>query len=139
MNTLTRNSRFLIIVVLLSILSAGQLVYAQDAPDCTAAVPQWVKDRQQYETTYVYVPPASDLQPAARVSRIPQWVLDRQQYETTYVPPQLGEAQLFVVVSQIPQWVRDRQQYETSYTYMPPAGDFALADNRCSLVQASGS
>ena len=57
-----------------------------DSPSVGNAVriPQWVIDRQQYETTFVYVPPATET-----VSRIPQWVIDRQQYETSYiyVPP----------------------------------------------------
>ncbi len=89
MNTLTRNRRFLIIVVLLAILLSGQLVYAQDSQDCPSGVPQWVLDRQQYETTYVYAPSAGDVQLAENVARIPQWALDRQQYETAYVyvPP----------------------------------------------------
>ena len=65
MNAVNRKSRFLMIVGLLAVLSLGQLVYAQDpeAQDpegCPPAVPQWVKDRQQYETSYVYVPPAAD-------------------------------------------------------------------------------
>jgi hypothetical protein len=60
MNTVNRKSRFLMIVGLLAVLSLGQLVYAQDPQGCSPAVPQWVKDRQQYETSYVYVPPAAE-------------------------------------------------------------------------------
>ena len=91
MNTVTRSSRFLVIAGLLAVLSLGQLVYAQNPetenPEgCPPAVPQWVKDRQQYETSYVYVPCQST---AETVFPIPQWVKDRQQYETSYVyvPP----------------------------------------------------
>ncbi len=85
MNTVTRNSRIFIIVGLLIVLSLSQVVYAQDSRNCTSEVPQWVLDRQQYETTYVYMPSEGNGQPDVDVFRIPQWVLDRQQYETTYV------------------------------------------------------
>ncbi len=127
MNTVNRKSRFLMIVGLLAVLSLGQLVYAQDPEGCPPVVPQWVIDRQQYETTFAYVPPAVDSPSAANAARIPQWVIDRQQYETTfvYVPPATE------TVSHIPQWVIDRQQYETSYIYVPPAVDLSPADNRC--------
>ena len=85
MNTLARNSRLQVIVLLLVVLSMGQLVCAQDSGDSSADVPPWVRDRQQYETTYVYAPPASDMQPTEIVDPIPQWVCVRQQYETTYI------------------------------------------------------
>ena len=81
MNSLRRNRSLLIFVILLAVLSLGQLVYAQDSPYCPAVAPQWVRDRQQYETSYVYVPMTFGAQP----SSIPQWVHDRQQYETSYV------------------------------------------------------
>jgi hypothetical protein len=62
MNAVTRNSRFLIAVVLLAIRSLGQLAYAQDSQDCSTRVPQWVLDRQEYETTFVYVLPGFGFQ-----------------------------------------------------------------------------
>ena len=107
MNTISKNSRFLIVVLLL--LSASQLVFAQDS----AGTPQWMIDRQQYEPSYAPV-----AQPLVVVSQTPQWVIDRQQYEPSYAPV----AQSLIVASQTPQWVIDRQQYEP--TYVHPSGDF---------------
>jgi hypothetical protein len=100
MNTVTRNSRLLIIVVSLTVLSMGQVIYAQDSThERKGEIPQWVIDRQQYETTYIYVPAADDV------------LLDP-------------------IVPRVPQWVRDRQQYETTYIYVSPAADLRPADNR---------
>jgi hypothetical protein len=81
---LARNNRFLIIAVLLCTLALGQLAYAQDS-GCAGGIPQWVRDRQEYETTYVYVPMTSDLPYIKVTFHIPQWVIDRQQYETSFV------------------------------------------------------
>ncbi len=136
MNTVTRSSRFLVIAGLLAVLSLGQLVYAQNPEGCPPAVPQWVKDRQQYETSYVYVPPAACQSVADPVPPIPQWVKDRQQYETSYVyvPCQSTAETVFP----IPQWVKDRQQYETSYIYVPPAADFSAIYNRCGQLRTPG-
>jgi hypothetical protein len=127
MNTLTRKSRFLAIAVLLAVLSLGQLVNAQGPdPEHTkevrghTEVPQWVIDRQQYETTYVYVPSVGDMQPAGIAACVPKWVIDRQQYETTYffvVPT--SDSRPAEIAPSIPQWVIDRQQYETTYKYVP--------------------
>jgi len=65
---LARNSRLLLIVVLLSTMLLGQVAYAQDSGDCGDSVPQWVRDRQQYETSYVYVPVmANNAQPTENI------------------------------------------------------------------------
>jgi hypothetical protein len=45
-----------IIIAVLSFLVVGQM-FADESDDVQPPVPQWVIDRQQYETTYVYVPP----------------------------------------------------------------------------------
>ncbi len=134
MNTLIRRSHFLVIVLLLGGLLLGQMVYAQEPDRCTNGVPQWVLDRQQYETTYVYVPQVGDCPPTESMSHIPQWVLDRQQYETTYIyVPQVNDLLLAESVPCLPQWVVDCQQYEPNYIYIPPE------DNSASGVQKSGS
>src|SRR5690606_8423947 len=108
-------SHFLFVVILLAILWSGPVEYAQ-ADHCTAGVPPWVKDRQQYESSYVYAPAAGRMLAAETPSHIPQWVKDRQQYETSYVYVPLAGS-----VHPTPQWARDRQQYETNYVYVPPA------------------
>lgn len=76
MNTFSKHSRLLIVVLLLGLV--GQWVYAQDGTN----TPQWVIDRQQYETTFVPISQLLDIVP-----QMPQWVIDRQQYETTFVYP----------------------------------------------------
>ena len=111
-------------LVIVGILLVSQAVFAQTASD----TPQWVLDRQQYETTYVYVQPEEQLNIA---QTIPQWVLDRQQYETTYVQPKA----LLDIVQAIPQWVLDRQQYETTYEFNPLESDYNIPR----VVQAGGN
>ncbi len=105
MNTINRKISFLIIVGLLAVLSLGQLVYAQEPEESAPAVPQWVKDRQQYETNYIYVPCTSDVEV---VFPVPQWVKDRQQYETSYVyvPPAAEFSAIYNRCGQIrnPDW-----------------------------------
>jgi hypothetical protein len=131
MNAVTRKSRFLIAVVVLAILSFGPLAYAQD-DGCPTGVPQWVLDRQEYETTFVYVPRVDDLQAAERVLNIPQWALDRQQYEITYVyVPMANDVQAAARVLSIPQWALDRQEYETTYAYAPRVDMVKVAEIRC--------
>ena len=94
MNTLIRRSHFLVIVLLLGVLLLGQMVYAQEPDRCTNGVPQWVLDRQQYETSYVYVPQVSDLLLTESVPCLPQWVVDCRQYEPNYIyiPPEDNSA-----------------------------------------------
>jgi hypothetical protein len=138
MVAITKNRIVLLIVVSLILLPSGQLFAQELAPGCAVEVPQWVRDRQQYETTYVWEPPAAELVDAAGIfDDIPQWVIDRQQYETTfvYVPP-ATQVQTAAAESEIPQWVKDRQQYETTYHYVPPVESLALAYSECAAVQA---
>jgi len=132
MNTMTKRSHFLVVATLLAVLMLSQLAYAQAPEDCAAAVPQWVRDRQQYEIGYVYVPQANNVQAAEMETSIPQWALDRQQYETSYVyvPPVVTSPPV-VVMADVPQWVRDRQQYETSYVYEPPTDELVYAGPHC--------
>ena len=118
-NTISNTIRNLSKLVIVGILLASQAVFAQTASD----TPQWVLDRQQYDTSFVYVQldePASS----------EQWVLDRQQYETTFV--QLEESSS--MAQAIPQWALDRQQYETTYVFSPHDSDPIIP----SVVQAGG-
>jgi ribosomal protein L39E len=100
-------ARIIKVFAVLTMLVVVQVVAAQSIKD-NPVIPQWVIDRQQYETTYV--PPAEVL------TVIPQWVIDRQQYETSFVLTSSGDLQpTNAVVSVVSQWVIDRQQYETTY------------------------
>ncbi len=112
MNTSTKIRISLIVIAVLTALIVGQAVLAQ-SDGVEPTVPQWVKDRQQYETSYVY---SGEIHASQIVAAVPQWVLDRQQYETTFVfaPQEFTGGQ---IVSAVPQWVLDRQQYETTYKY----------------------
>ena len=65
-------------------------------------VPQWVLDRHQYETTFLYVPIIGDYFVPDVVSDVPQWVMDRQQYETSFVyEPILDAPSAPIVVSNL--------------------------------------
>jgi hypothetical protein len=125
MNAGTTNGRFLIVVVLLAVLLMGRVPFAR-ADHCAIGVPRWVNDRQQYETSYVYVPAAGSLQVAGIVHPVPQWAIDRQQYETSYVYMAPVES-----VSRLPQWAIDRQQYETNYVYAAQTQDVPLTVTSC--------
>ena len=132
MNNVTRNSRLFAVVALLAVLLRGGQLASAQAPNCAAEVPQWVKDRQEYEPSYVYVPPVINMELAPPVEAIPQWVRDRQQYETSYVyVPPVHEAPITVSANAVPQWVLDRQQYETSYVYTPPMNVLVLEGAHC--------
>jgi hypothetical protein len=91
-------ARIIKVIAFLTVLVVGQVVAAQSTP-VEPVVPQWVIDRQQYETTFV-LPQRGDFQPIEIVPVIPQRVINRQQYETTYVPPPLGDMQPIQVVLQ---------------------------------------
>lgn len=109
----------LLLFILVSTLMLGQAAYAQSSDECSIT-PQWVLDRQQYETTYVYNPTVSITQPVQFTINIPQWVRDRQQYETSYVHlSTASDLQTIENTPAVPQWARDRQQYETTYAYIP--------------------
>ena len=73
------------VLAVLTVLVVCQVVTAQSTGD-EPGIPQWVIDRQQYETTFVW--PQTDAAQFIGVKPgIPQWVIDRQQYETTFVWP----------------------------------------------------
>lgn len=100
------------------VLAAPTIGKALDAPSridhCVnsaikAGAPQWVLDRQQYETTYVYDAAQRDSGQAAAV--------------------EAGE----------PGWVTDRQQYETAYIYDGSVGDAATSDTVCAPDSETGS
>ena len=112
MNNAIRNKLFLVMVGLVAALLLGQLASAQDTQFCPAGIPQWARDRQQYETTYVYAPMAINVAAADTARAVPQWCMSASSTEITYVYVPVAAA---VQPSTIPQWVRDRHQYETTY------------------------
>jgi hypothetical protein len=93
-----QSARVIQVIAGLALLVMCQVAAAQSTP-VEPGVPQWVIDRQQYETTFV-LPQTGDVQLTEVVSGVPQWVIDRQQYQTTYVPSPLGDLQPIQLVLQ---------------------------------------
>ncbi|MBK9124997.1 MAG: hypothetical protein IPM16_18020 [Chloroflexi bacterium] len=103
-----------IVIMLAAVLLTGSLAWAQaDSPPA----PQWVCDRQQYETRYVYLPDAETVPYVA--SSAPQWVRDLLQYEVRQTESRAAGA-LREPASDPSQRVQGSPQYATPCRYREP-------------------
>ena len=110
-----------VMIIALLIALSAQIALAVNCLDAPVA-PDWVLDRQQYETTFVYTP--DDISSAFA----PVWNADHYQYDSTYLTRESGMAQNQGIA--VPQWVLDRQQYEPTYTYTP---EKTVPSEQCSI------